>query len=301
MTMPNFLIIGAAKSGTTSLYLYLQQHPQIYMSPNKEPSFFAYEGQQIDLQWWGNPPTPILQSITDLASYQALFQSVSDERAVGEASTYYLYNSRAPARIHHYIPDVKLIVILRHPADRAFSQYVFLKQLGRESCSTFEEALQEEASRMAANWAWDYSYRDMGFYSVQLKRYMERFEPAQIKIFLYEELSHNAPSLLKKTFNFLEVDESFTPDTSFRYNVTRIPQNMALYNFMGKTDHPIKKIVRILVPDKLRRRIGNSLRDKNLYKPTLRPETRRQLSESYREEIMVLQDLIQRDLTGWLQ
>ena len=300
MTMPNFLIIGAAKSGTTSLYRYLRQHPQIYMTPLKETNFFAYEGQPIDFQWWGKEPKPILESITDLASYQAQFQGVSDERAIGEASPFYLYNSRAPARIHHYIPDVKLIAILRHPADRAFSQYVFLRQLGREPCHTFEEALQEEASRMAANWAWDYSYRDMGFYSVQLKRYLERFEPAQIKIFLYEELSHNAQSLLKKIFNFLEVDENFMPDTSFRHNVSRIPKNMTLYNFMRKSDHPIKTFARILVPETLRRRIGNSLRDKNLYKPTLRPETRRQLSESYRDEIMALQDLIQRNLTGWL-
>ena len=100
MTMPNFLIIGAMKSGTTTLYDSLNAHPQIYMSRLKEPHFFSYDGTQ-------NFP------ITNLEDYQALFRGVSNETLIGEASTTYLFNSKAPERIRHYIPQAKLIAILR--------------------------------------------------------------------------------------------------------------------------------------------------------------------------------------------
>jgi hypothetical protein len=122
MTMPNFLIIGAAKSGTTSLHHYLKQHPQVYMSQIKEPSFFAFEGTKpaIPGPWkrWAAH-----NFITDIQAYRSLFQGVSDEVAIGEASTIYLVHPTAPQRIRHYVPDAKLIAILRDPAERAYSNY----------------------------------------------------------------------------------------------------------------------------------------------------------------------------------
>jgi Sulfotransferase family len=94
MTMPNFFIIGAQKAGTTSLYYYLKQHPQIYMSPRKEPHFF--EGMHSDFY----RPARATLPVTDLADYQALFEGVTDEKAIGEASASYLYSPKAPALIN---------------------------------------------------------------------------------------------------------------------------------------------------------------------------------------------------------
>ncbi len=123
MTMPNFLIVGAMKCGTTALYYYLEQHPQIFMSPVKEPNFFCFEGREgLDS---GN-------SITDIAAYRGLFRGVSSERAIGEASHCYLYEPRAVERIKHYTPDARLIAILRSPIERAYSHFLHAVRNGTE-------------------------------------------------------------------------------------------------------------------------------------------------------------------------
>ena len=129
MTMPNFLIIGAMRAGTTSLYHYLKQHPQVYMSPVKEPRFFALEGEKPDP---GRPTDERLMnhSITDIEAYRALFQAVSKETAIGEASPLYLYSPKAPERIRHYIPDAKLIAVLRDPVERAYSHFLDIFMTG---------------------------------------------------------------------------------------------------------------------------------------------------------------------------
>jgi len=123
MTLPTFLIIGAAKSGTTSLWHYLRQHPQIFLTRHKEPNFFILEG--LELPPFSGPAAPEIlykkiykYSVTDIDSYRTLFQEVSQEKAIGEASVPYLYFPQAADRIKKYIPDVKMIVVLRNPIDR---------------------------------------------------------------------------------------------------------------------------------------------------------------------------------------
>jgi hypothetical protein len=112
MTMPNFLIIGAGKSGTTSLYHYLGEHPDVFMSPVKEPGFFVYEGETLRFCGPGDDKAN-RKFITDISSYQALFEAVSHENAVGEASPSYIYRKKASEQIWHHLPDAKLIAILR--------------------------------------------------------------------------------------------------------------------------------------------------------------------------------------------
>lgn len=173
MVLPNFLIIGAAKAGTTSLYSYLKQHPDIFMSSWKEPKFFSLEGEKLDFQG----PSQIINtdSINNLESYLELFEGVKDETAIGEASPIYLYSPKAPANIKKYIPDAKLIVVLRHPAERAFSSFAHLIRAGYETLS-FEEALEEEPQRIKEKWAPLWYYKEKGFYAQQLERYFELFD-----------------------------------------------------------------------------------------------------------------------------
>ena len=121
MPMPNFLVIGANKSGTSSLYEYLGQHPEVYMSPVKEPLYFSQSGKPPI----GNRPDLVLQrdATRTLDEYLALFAGVTDEKAIGEASTSNLSNPRAPTCIREALPEAKLVAVLRHPAERAFSAY----------------------------------------------------------------------------------------------------------------------------------------------------------------------------------
>ena len=133
MKLPNFLIIGAPKAGTTSMYAYLQQHPQIFMSPQKETYFFAFDDKKsLKYNGWGMPP-PIFHKIVDIIEhYWKLFADVSDEVAIGETTLVYFYDQGAPQKIHAINPHMKLIAILRNPVDRAYSHYQDLIRQQRE-------------------------------------------------------------------------------------------------------------------------------------------------------------------------
>jgi len=161
MNMPNFLIIGAPKSGTTSLAQYLGQHPEVYISPKKEPYFFAFENEQVDFLGPGiQGKDHIINSavVVDLEEYRRLFQGVSNEVAIGEASTLYLSFPKAAERIKYHIPDVKLIAILRDPADRAYSGFMHSLRDNCEPIADFAQALAAEEERIKLNWGplWRY-------------------------------------------------------------------------------------------------------------------------------------------------
>ncbi len=299
MTLPNFLVIGAAKSGTTSLYWYLAQHPQIYMSPMKDPHFFTHEGERPNFRGpgdeWANT-----HFVYRLGDYRKLFAGVSDEKAIGEASTWYLGNPKAPDRIRHYIPEAKLIAILRNPVDRAYSAYLHLVREGHEWLD-FARALREEEARIKANWNDIWHYKRGGFYHAQLTRYYDLFDQDQIRVYLYEDLKEDPVGTTQSIFRFLGVDDSFVPDTSrWHDDVSHIPRSRALQTFVEKP-HPLKSALKPLLPEELRPRIRENLRHRNLTIPPPMPkDVRKQLTEAYREDILKLQGLIGRDLSGWL-
>lgn len=300
MTMPNFLIIGTAKAGTTSLHGYLKQHPQIYMSPAKEPKFFAFEGEKLDFREPGDAKEPE-SIVTNIEAYRALFREVADEVAIGEASTVYLYSSKAPERIKYYIPNVKIITILRDPVERAYSNFLHLVNQGREPLTDFAQAIEKEEERILNNWWVFWHYRQRGLYSVQLKRYFDLFDKSQIKVYLYEDFQTDATKMLKDIFRFLEVDEAFIPNLSEKVRQSRrVPKNKVLHALLTQPNL-VKSILKPLFPTGMRQQVATSLKNKNLVKPKLTPEVRRQLVENYREDILKLQDLIQRDLSKWLK
>ncbi|MGB8703293.1 MAG: sulfotransferase [Thermosynechococcaceae cyanobacterium] len=297
MNLPNFLIIGAGKSGTTALYNYLKQHPQIYMSPVKEPKFFALEDENLTVN---GPGSHLFQPITNYEEYCRLFQGVTDEIAIGEASTIYLYVPKASERIKHYIPEVKLVAILRHPVDRAYSSFMHLRRDQREPLADFSLALQEEERRITNNWPFIWRYKDRGFYYRQLKRYFELFNKSQIKIYLYEEFNTNPLITLQDIFKFLNVDENFVPDISTKYNVSGVPKNQALQSFLTKPNF-VKTAFKLFFPDDFRKGIKDNIAARNFNKPELPLELRREMLEIYRDDILKLQDLLQRDLSVWLK
>jgi Sulfotransferase family len=306
MTMPNFLLIGAQKSGTTSLYAYLKQHPQIFMSPLKEPRFFAFEGEKPNFRGPGDEK--LYESIVgDIEAYRTLFEGVSKEKAIGEASVVYLYISSAPERIRHYIPGVKVIAILRNPVERAYSAFLHLTRDRKEPLRDFARALQAEEERISNNWGPIWHYRQVGFYYVQLKRYFDTFEREQIRVYLYEDLNDDPMQVMKDIYGFLGVEDAFVPEVSRRYNVSGIPTNEgwhALYSFL-LGQNLAKSIIRPLLPRGLRQRVSttllSTLQDRTLVKPPLPTEVQQQLTELYREDILKLQELIGRDLSQWLR
>ncbi len=301
MTMPNFLLIGAQKSGTTALYEYIQQHPQIFVSEVKEPGFFAVEGQRLDYRGRGDTRHQ-RYLVTDLGRYQALFRRAKGELAIGEASNLHLYAPQAPGRIRHYLPRVKLLAILRNPIDRAHSAYRFLVRDGYEPLASFEEAVAAEDARIAANWHPDWHYTRLGFYYEQLKRYFDLFDHDQITVFTYDEFVADPSVVVRAIFRFLGVDETFVPDMSQKHNVSGTTRSRLVHSLVW-TPNAAKDLARRLLPKSAQRRLYAAIMQRNIV-PTrqeLTEETRRSLVQLYREDILKLEALLGRDLSMWLQ
>jgi hypothetical protein len=301
-SMPNFLIIGAAKSGTTSIWHQLEQHPEIFMVPNKQLNFFALENEDTNFRG-AAPRDPTLHSITTIEAYRMQFTEVTNETAIGEASNLYLYSPRAAERIRQYLPSVKLIAVLRHPAERAYSRFLHMVRNGREPITDFAQALDAEETRIRNRWWPDFHYLHVGLYYAQLRRYFDLFPRSQIKLYLHEDLKGDPFGVLQDIFRFLEVDDTFTPDATIQYNVSGIPKNENLHVFLQRL-RQVRPLAERFLPEGLQRhilRVASNIHNQNLAKPQLSPEVRMRLVEGYREDTLKLQDLIQRDLTAWLK
>jgi len=300
--LPNFLIVGAAKAGTTSLYYYLKEHPEIYMSPIKEHKFITSNFLKFPFKGIGDDLVE-KNIIKNFESYQKLFLGVKNEKAIGEASADNLYYYKKSINyIKKILGEVKIIIILRNPIDRAFSAYSHLMRDNREFL-TFEDALKQEENRKKKNWEFIWYYKDVGFYYNQVKAYLENF--SEVKVYLYDDLKKDPLSLVQDIYRFLEVDDSFIPKSiGERFNVSGVPKNKFLHEFLTKPNpvkSAIKPLVKLILPKETRQRLLNKLLQKNLKKPEMKPETREYLKGLYREDILKLQDLIKKDLSHWLK
>jgi hypothetical protein len=302
--LPNFIIIGAGKSGTTALYEYLHEHPEVYMSAVKETNFFALEGETLieakdDPEQMNHYPW----SITTREAYEALFDGVRDEKAVGEVSPMYLYHPDAPAKIKSTLPNAKLIVILRNPVDRLYSRYMHLARERREPSETFEECLNRDSIWWRRN-----DLIQEGFYYTHLKRYFDLFDKGQIKVYLYDELRHDPLALIQDMYGFIGVNDTYEPDFGVEYNVSGKIKNPMVDRFIGQNSI-IKSAIASVSPrvmDKVKNQVWlkkhiNNLRKQNITKPPLKHDTRVALiQEVYGTEVANLQKLIDRDLSKWL-
>ena len=300
MTLPNFLILGAAKSGTTAIYTYIKQHPQIYMSPRKELRYFS---NHIEVP--NNVPMDYVhRGVKTLEEYEHYFDAITSETIYGESSPMYLYYPGVAERIKETIPNAKLFAILRNPVDRAYSAYTHGLREWKEPAKSFEEALSLESEREQIGWGMLWQFTKVGFYYQQLKRYYDIFDPGQIMVVLYDDLRRSVDNLLKDIFTFLKVDPDFNPDTSARPNVSGFPKSKLTHEMMRHlflTDNPIKRIGRKIFRDKFRRQTINNIRELNLEKRKMSQETRKELNQVFYEEIQNLEKLIDRDLSHWIK
>jgi len=302
MTMPNFFLIGAQKAGTTSLYSYLKQHPQVYMSPIKEPFFFDHEIDsrgEVVREKFGGPVTPHVK-FADIREYRTLFRGVSGEKAIGEASVLYIYAPGTAERIKRYVPEAKLIALLRNPADRAYSAFLHAVRIGREPLTDFAQALREEDDRIWYNWHYQFHYRNRGHYYAQLKRYFEVFGREKVGVWLYEDLSNDPVGVVQCALRFLGVNDTFTPDISRKHNPSRIPKSeFARFTIrLMNTTLPVVSKVSPPASEGFRQLVNSRILAES---PPIDPEIRKQLREGYRKDILKLQELIGRDLSVWLR
>jgi sulfotransferase family protein len=296
--LPDFLVIGTAKAGTTSLYRYLKSHPEVYLSPIKEPRYFAFPETRPVLRG-PHRDLPVVWKIED---YRRLFEARTTETAAGEMTPLYLYYECSPGAIRKLIPNARLIAILRDPAERAYSHFCHNRRDGLEPLVDFAAALDAEDKRIAQGWWSKYHYRNQGFYARQLRRYLELFPREQMLITLYEDMVADCPGFLKRICSFLGIDENHSFDTSERDNVTvGIPRTFLLRRIL-RSAGPAKRMIRGTVPLKLRSRLFDRF-SKLIWapKPEFRPSVRAQLVSEFTPDILELQEMIGRDLSPWLR
>ena len=294
---PNFVVIGAAKSGTTALYHLLRQHPQVFMSPVKEPGYFAFDETRPSFAGSQQESLVNARFVWRRENYMALFREAGQALAVGEATPFYLISPLAASSLARHAGHARLVAILRHPVERAYSHYLMLVRDGHEGFS-FEEALAAEPSRTAANWYWG-RYLEHGFYHRHLSRYLEHFPRERLRVFLYEDLQRDPRGLMRELFGFLGVDRDVPIDTSARYNVSGVLAN-PLWRLLWSRTNLLRGLVRPLLSRRLRRRVAGFFETRPMIRPPLLEATRATLVADYRDDTLRLQDLIGRDLSSWL-
>jgi hypothetical protein len=274
MTLPNFLVIGAAKGGTTSLYQYLRQHPDIFMSPMKEPNYFTDEDQLFGKK-----------SVRSRSEYEQLFAAVNGEHAIGEATPRSLNAITGVGRIHAELPNVRLIATLRQPAERGYSAYLQRFTDSRERLSA-DEVLQPGNYQFEA-----------GRYHAKLRRYFDTFPRDRIKVILFDDLIARPQEIVRSLYSFLGVDPDFAVDTSIRFNRTLFPRFVRLTRLFNATAASVARIA----PWASATGLGTPLRRLLLRKPDpIPPLLRRRLTDQYRDDIIATGELIERDLSHWL-
>lgn len=302
MTRPTFLILGAAKAGTTSLFSYLAQHSDIFTPEVKEPRYFAIAGGE-HTSWrgpdWmsGLGPKSFVHVWSD---YRQLFEGSDSYAAAGEASTLYLYDKNAPRRIAERFPDIKLVAVLRHPVDRAFSHFVMNWQAGVETTASFSEALSLEADRIEDGWSPTYHYATRGLYGEQLVRYKQYFSDDQLLVLLYDDYKQNPIDTVKRVFQWIGVD-SRDVDTSRRLNTaSRVPPNSAVEKLIGAAD-PLRRFLKSFLPGCARQAIRKGVENAVYQKPTIEKEDAQRLQKYYDADLMQLQKLINANISHWQQ
>ncbi len=302
-SLPDFLIIGAGKSGTTSLDNYLKQHPQIFISERKEPNFFGYELNQLTDFSVKSEIDHYKGSVTNIEEYLKLFTAANQNQLIGETSNTYMYHLTAADRIYHYNPEVKLIAILRQPAERLYSRYLHLARENELPTKDFIDCLDKNSI-----WWWRNDLVKEGFYGKYLKKYYDLFDKTQIKVFLFEDLKNHPEKLFKDMFEFLNVDSTFEPNLSVEYNQSGFIKNKKIDAIFGGKGI-LNKSIKFILPNKtissiksnitLQKKI-QSLRNKNLHKPKFDIELKNKITnEIYLEDIKKLEKIIERDLSHW--
>jgi hypothetical protein len=287
VSVPDFLVIGAYKSGSTALHEALRTHPQVFVPAQKGPSFFAFDGAE-------EPDRPLPPgTVRRWEDYQALFDPAPAGAVCGEVSPEYLANPRAAGRIRERVPGVRLVAILRNPVERAFSDYLMYVRDGLEPESDFGRALGAQEERRRAGAPTGY-YVETGFYGRQLRPYFEAFPRERIQVHLFEDFAADPDAVLRGLYAFLGVDPALGRAPERAVNVSGVPRNAAVAAAVrgGRRLAP-------LLPAAVRRRAKAALA-RGLDRPALAPEHRRRLVELYREDVAELERLLDRPLDRWL-
>ena len=282
--LPNFFIVGAPRAGTTTLYDFLKRTDGIFMPSRKEPHYFS----SIESSYVYPPP------IRNKKKYLALFKKVKGEKAIGEASTSYLWDPNSPKLIHGVIPNAKIIVSLRDPVERAYSHY--LLRLSGGKTYSFSEAIKL-ALKTNVGFRHEVIIRG-GWYHKEIKRYFSFFGVENVKILFFEEFVTNPQKTIKEVLKFLDVHAEPPQTVELVHNYLTKPRNLLATSILK--NQTVRRIARGLLPESVAERGVRKIFGKKITKPRMQQQDRIFLENIYKEDVQKLQKLLKRKLPWFL-
>jgi len=276
---PNLFIVGASKSATSTLYVYLSKVPGICMSTIKEPNYFSvkiYPGDEV-------------QVIRDKKQYLSLFNIGNDDKIIGEASPEYLADSEAPNLIHKVSPNAKIIIILRDPVERAYSYYFMFVRHGRIKNSFHDEvqlALKNKKKGIKSN----FGLLESGLYSEGVKRYLDTFGSKQVKILIFDEFIKNQKESLEEVLAFLGLNylfDDFKVDQYNKFGIVRFPLAQKILR-----NRKLKYMLEKVLPKTVRKVGRDKILLKQQTKPKMNEKDRKSLVNFYKEDVEKLQNIL---------
>lgn len=298
--LPNFLIVGAAKCGTTSLFHYLNQHPQVFIPEKKECFFFS------GLQPFNGPRND--QAINEaivhsLSEYQALFDGAGDKPLRGDVSHDYLYYyQRSIANIEKHLGNqVPIIIILRDPRERAFSHYKHHVKSGTTTDTSFQQALAKEQQRIEQGWSWNWHYTRASLYADSVEAYLNAF--AKVKVYFFDDLAKDAGSLVRDMYEFIGADPDFQPELRVENPGVSI-RNPRLNRFLRGESVAKELAKRLLRTVGLSAEQISALKKKTMSantgaKESLDEDVRKRLTALFETDVKRLESLLDADLGHW--
>jgi len=279
MSLPTFIIAGAAKCGTSSIYEYMRQHPNVHMSKIKETNFFACGDEYIERNW-----SHLKYPIKDINTYKSMFERTSDKIAYGEASPIYFESPTAPENIKQLIPDVKIIISLRNPVARAISGFLMHVRHDVHSVNFSE---------------FDFNARYVtgGYYANKIERFFSVLGEKNVKICIFEKLKEDPVYFMQDIYEFIGVDSTFVTDTSRIHNQASVPRSAILNKFFNSRF--LNEILSPSIPKSIRQ-IGKRFLQFNTKKPPAPPKTLLEdLKKNYKNDIEKIERLTKMNLMHW--
>jgi len=291
--IPDFFIVGAPKCGTTSLFEYLTEHPQVFLAPK-------------ELHFFGSDLYPA-ERVRDESKYLQLFASATTEKRVGEASVWYLYSKQAAGEIQRFSPAASIIISLRNPVDMIHSLHSQLVYAGIEDITDFERAVRAETKLGHGFRLWngqvvsETRYLEAGGYCEQVERYLNVFGREKVKVVIFDDLKEDPLSVYREVCKFLEVSWDFVPKLRI-VNPNKKVRSKTLRAIMREPPTPIKALGRLVLNPRRRQNALarlQRLNTKRVPRPPMPQSLREHLQSYFAPDVERLSNLLNRDLTHW--
>lgn len=301
--MPDFLVIGAARSATTSLHYYLDQHPRITMSRIKEPNHFAFDHTTTPPRPLIDPASPIVtKSVPDRDAYEQLFAHAGAGDVLGDASPLYLYVREAPEQIRRALADPRLVAVLRNPVDRAYSHWLHIRR-GEpgDVIAAFARSCEQEMAEPPgySPYAGVTHVLRMGLYDEQVQRHLDVFGDDALLVLAYDDVTERSAAALERVCDHIGV-ERFDFDTGVQYNRSGVASGL-LRARIGRALRAAQPTLKRILPDAVVAPFGRlrAALDRPDAAPPIPAELRARLVEWYAPSVARLRAMDVVDLSSW--